>query len=215
MVQAFQLAEHKLAGLLTEHMYAHGFEWIEAMHQFRKTTPYGFKCFILSTTVYDDLSICEFHAGIRFDQLESIAFPYTNGLKGFSAHSMSLVTSLAKLKGERFERFEVRSIEDIYKLNRNAWSDFVKTARPFFKAHDNLIALDRLFNDTPTQTLKWVNNNIDRCFRGLVIAHVINNPNFNKLKEIYREELIKANAPESTSLKYEELANFLDSYIAN
>lgn len=204
-----------LVGRLSPTLLELGFEWLEAFQQFRRKTAFGFQCIILSISNYDDLSILELHFGIRFNQVEDLAFPYTNGLKGFSKESMTLVVSSAKLKKLPFLRWELAGQNDVIEASKESLLLVNQVGLLFFQQYDSMEALDALFNKKPEEKVMMLNNPINRCIRGITIAFLSHRSNFEDLSKKYREILQNLFATNLNLKKYDELVLFLKTYHQN
>ncbi len=209
------LVLESLAEQLTSILKESDFNWNPAFSQFRKKTNTGFQCVILSVSDYEDLSIYEPHFGIRFDKVEELAFPYTNGLRGFQKDSMTLVVSAAKLLQAPFFRLEIADQEDVLQASKKTMELFEQKGLPFFKNHQSLSQMDKLFNASPDHPVPFVNNAIHRCIRGMVIARLNGRNDLPALADQYRHTLQNQFAPEVTKRKFEELVTFLTHYAEN
>jgi hypothetical protein len=207
--------KNALVNQLLPAMGEQGFEWIEAFRQFRKKTSFGFQCVILSVSDYEDLSIVELHFGIRFDRVENLAFPYTNGLKGFSRESMTLVVPVGKLLNQTYYRWDIAQKEEVRDVTIESLQLINEQGLPFFKKYATLPALDELFNGEVGKKVPLLNNPIHRCIRGITIARLSQRADFDQLVKSYRQSLQELFAPGLTLKKYDELVRFLTSYQDN
>ncbi len=191
------------------------FQWNQALSQFRKKTGAGFQCMILSVSDYEDLSLYEPHFGIRLDKVEELAFPYTNGLRGFQKDSMTLVVSAAKLLKTPFYRLEIADHKDAFQASKRTIELFEQKGLSFFRNHQSLSQMDYLFNAFPDQQVALINNPVHRCIRGMVIARLSGREDLPALADKYRNTLQNHFAPEVTRRKFEELVLFLERYAEN
>lgn len=192
-----------------------GFMFVPAFQQYRHLTSIGFQCVIFSFSHYPDASILEVHLGIRADEVEQMAFAFTNGLPGFRSDSLTLVTPMSKLIERSFERYEItdettstKAIQEIQRqLDQRAWS--------FLNQYSRLAQLNKLYNEHPDQALPLVYNQINRCIRGITLAKLTHTDRFTELGEIYRQSLQKSTVLPIHQEKYERLYKFLLSYSMN
>ncbi len=191
------------------------FIFVPAFQQYRHLTSIGFQCVIFSFSHYPDTSILEVHLGIRADEVEQLAFSFTNGLPGFRSDSLTLVTPIAKLLEKSFERFEIKdeascseAIQEIQKqLDQYGWT--------FLNQHSRLERLNKLFNESPNQALPLIHNQINRCIRGITLAKLTHADRFKELGITYRNALQSSTVLSIHQQKYERLYQFLLSYSMN
>ncbi len=193
-----------------------GFTWLPHLHQFRKSTERGFTCIILSVSDHEESSLAEAHLGIRIDDVENIAFPFTNGLPGFQPDSMTLVTPLAKLFGKAFERFEITDKRSAAETVTAIQGQLQDKGLKFLQQYSSLEDMEALYNEAPEASLKLVHNQSNRCFRAVVMARLLLRRDFENLVETYGRRLeTELHAPQSTLDKYARLVNFLRYYSQN
>lgn len=191
------------------------FIFVPAFQQYRHVTAIGFQCIIFSFSHYPDASVLEIHLGIRADEVEQMAFSFTNGLPGFRSDSLTLVTPIAKLREKSFERFEltdelscVQAIQEIQQqLDNSGWL--------FLNQYSRLEQLNKLFNEHPDQKLPLVHNQINRCIRGITLAKLTHDDRFVQLGAVYRKALKASSVLPIHQEKYERLYQFLLSYSMN
>lgn len=202
---------HGLVSKLRGKDYVYTPQW----EQFRKPTASGFQSLILSISSYPDVSIFELHLGVRLDAVENLAYPFTNGLMGFQANSMTLVSPLAKLHGRAFQRFEIAPTGDVDAPLAEIAGQLERGGLSFLEKYNRLEEMEQLFNRHPHHPLPLVHNQINRCLRGLVLARLANRTGFEKLASLYRNRLQVLRAPDATLHKYDRLRSYLRSYTPN
>jgi len=206
-----QVAE-RLQPLLRER----GYQWLPHLHQFRRSRSKGFSCVILSTSHYENGSLLEVHLGLRHDDVENLAFPFTNGLPGFQPDSMTLVTPMSRLFGKPYQRFEVRSQDSLDSAIEQLSSQLQEEGLEFLKDYSELAAVDRLLNAQPEEPVQLLHNQINRCFRALVSAKLRQRTDFAALAEHYARFLQeRLFAPAPTLEKFGRLRRFLEQYSMN
>lgn len=193
-----------------------GFYFVPAFKQYRKLTPIGFQCVIFSFSHYPDGSLVEVHLGIRVDMVEQLAFPYTNGLPGFKEDSLTLVTPLARLFGMPFDRFDLVNRQDLVQASRKINYQLDEKGWQFLQANMRLTHLDQLFNNHPEKKLHLVHNQANRYLRGITIARLNQDPNFQSLAQIYRRQLkLLPTATDGIRHGFDRLFQFLLGYSPN
>ncbi|TXB61458.1 hypothetical protein [Phaeodactylibacter luteus] len=193
-----------------------GYTWLPRLHQFRREEPTGFRCIILALSPVPEGALLELHLGIRLQLVEQMAFPYTNGLQGFMPDSMTLAFPLSRLFGKPFQRFDVPFEglpEAVFRVLEQQLS---AQGLPFLERHSSVAALHGLFNAQPTAPLHLVHNQVNRCLRGLALAHLHDRAQLSRLIAAYRQSLEEQYfAPPSALEKFERLSAFLLNYQPN
>lgn len=193
-----------------------GYTWLPNLHQFRREEPTGFRCVILSLSPVPEGALLEVHLGIRSQLVEQMAFPYTNGLQGFLPDSMTLVFPLSKLFGKRFQRFDVPPDGLPEAVLRTLGQQLSEQGLPFLERHSSTAALHSLFNAQPTAPLYLVHNQVNRCLRGLALAHLQDRAQLSQLTVTYRQSLKEQYFATPSALEqFERLAAFLLNYQPN
>lgn len=216
MENSTSIQEQGVVDALAEQLKHYGFDWLPRLHQFRRSSEHGFSCLILSSSPATEGSIMEAHIGLRLDAVENLSFPFTNGLPGFQPDSMTLVTPMARLYGQRFQRLNLKDEKDQEAAAQLFGAQLKETGLPFIKQYSTISALDQLFNDAPSNPLSLVHNQINRCFRGIVLAKLVHRPDFKEVAQAYAHVLSeKLYAPEQTIAKFHRLCDFLLHYSMN
>jgi len=193
-----------------------GYDWLPRLHQFRKSTKSGFSCLILSISTYEEASLAEAHLGVRIDDVENLAFPFTNGLTGFQPESMSVVSPMAKLFGQRYQRLSLQGPADLPEATATFTRQLEERGFAFLEKYGQLKALDQLLNKQPGETVPLVHNQINRCFRAIVTAKLMQRQDFPDIAAHYADFLADTlYAPKPTLDKYERLRQFLLHYSVN
>lgn len=208
--------EGQIAEALAPLLQAKGYDWLPRLHQFRRSTEKGFTCVILSLSPFEDRAFAEMHLGVRIDDVENLAFPFTNGLPGFQPDSMTLVTPIAQLFGQRYERFELDPQEGPAHAIQCFEQQLEMQGLAFLEQHNDLSTLEQVFNESPGERLPLVHNQINRCFRGLVMAKLKQRPVLDELAAQYGQALSEqCFAPQATLDKFDRLYAFLKHYSMN
>ncbi|MEM6321896.1 MAG: hypothetical protein AAF960_29825 [Bacteroidota bacterium] len=200
---------------LAKHCEPKGFNLLPNKHQFRRRTELGFQTLILSTSHYDDITIFELHLGIRNEVIEKMAFQFTNGLPLFQRDSMTLVTSMGKLQGLAFQRFDIKKEADAEGAMRQVALFQETVGWGWLEKHQGAKAIHGALNKLPLEKTILMSNQIYRCFRGLVAAKLTNQFNYAELELEYRDYLKWLRAPDYQLLIFDRLRRFLKDYSAN
>ncbi len=213
------MQRHDWERLFREHMEPNlaplGYTFASSLHQFRRVTPFGFSCYILSFSVYEDACIGELHVGIRHDAVENMVFRFTNGVRGFQPDCMTLVTPLAKLKGLKRDRVEIQEMDAVKACACQWLKDIQEHGQSFVEECSTLAQLDALLNATPLSPVAYIHNQTYRCFRGLVVAHLNQRRDLPALVQTYRKSLQTRATPEFVLQRFDVLSQFLLQYSLN
>jgi len=207
--------EEQIRTALQDFFEARGFAYLPALNQFRRPSHTGFQCVIMALSHYEDLSLLEIHLGIRQDEVEDLAHPFTNGLPGFRPNAMTLVCSMAKLFGESRYRYRLTDATRVQEAIQEIEGQFRKYARPFLQRYSRLEEFDQLFNSHPGEDVQLLHNQVNRCIRGIAIAKLVHRSDFDQLAERYRQRLDELHATSVTREKFERLYQYLRAYSAN
>lgn len=182
--------------------------------QFRKPTKLGFHNAIISVSGSKPCLV-EVNIGVRLDMVEELAYQFTTGLSGYQQDSNTLITSLGRIIGEPYKRFEAEEAEAVKKAAREITDLMVSEGFYFLEKYDSIKALDQLLNKDPTQKSPFIYNNLHRCLRGVVIARLAENRNFNSLVATYRRSLVRNSTAPQLLDKYDRLVSYLKSFSIN
>lgn len=189
--------------------------YLPRQKQFRAATPTGFRALIVSLSHYATDSVLELHLALRNDLIESTAFRHTNGLSAFAPDSLTLVTSTAKLRARRYDRYTIATEADAEKAVAELLPWLETEAAAFWTRHDGVVAVDRALNETPTVDTHLLPNQQLRCLRGLVAARYAQRPDWTTLVPIYRQRLEVLYATPDVLHGYGRLVDFLQTYTPN
>lgn len=173
-----------------------GFRLLAAQHQFRRPTRCGFQTVIVSLSPDPSSTLFEVHLGVRHDDVESLAFGHTGGLPLFRNDSMTLVASTAKLQDKSSERFEVVAQQDADAAVKTVVEFLEGEGWDWLDAHQQLEDIHRALNPRPLRRTRLLPNQIHRCFRGLAVAQLLDDPDYDELAAAYDDFLVQIHAPE-------------------
>lgn len=100
--------------------------------------------------------------------------------------------------------------EDIDAAIDSLESYYVQIAKPYFDKYQNLKAIDDIINNPPFNHCPAdIGGRFDnRCMKGLIVARLINNPNFEQLVATY-DEVIKETMDEESIENYHKVREHL------
>lgn len=100
--------------------------------------------------------------------------------------------------------------EDVEATVESLEGYYENIARPYFKRYESLEAIDDIMNNPPYEYCPAdIGGGFDnRCMKGLIVARLVNNPNYNNLLNIYDEE-IKGTMNEKSIENYYKVREYL------
>ncbi len=103
--------------------------------------------------------------------------------------------------------------EDIAAAIETLFNYYTTIAKPYFKKYNTLEAIDDIINNEPFEYLPphygaglW-----NRCMKGLIVAKLINNPNYDKLVTIYNDLIFETENEESIN-NYRKVRDYLATH---
>jgi hypothetical protein len=191
-----------------------GYQSFPDLSQYRKNESFGFKTMILSITNYPEETMMEAHLGVRLQEVEEMAYQFTQGLPGFRKDSMTMVTSMARLSGKPHWRFHLQNEDDLNQAYLTV-IDFMETKGiDLLNQWSNKAHLNFLYNGQP-DNLQLHYNLFNKAVRGLVIARQAGGSNFEQLIKAYEQLLKEKYIPEQQMKAFYRLIEFLMVYHVN
>lgn len=210
-----EAAEQWIRTSLAPQLEPKGYHWLGRLHQFRREHDDGFTCLILSCSPYEDTCLVEAHVGLRIHEVEEMVFSFTNGVPGFRPDSMTLVTPLARLYQESYQRYEVDGPASAATVAQTLLAQMTERGFPFLGKYRDVPMLNGLYNDTPSEPVPALHNQINRCFRGLVLAKLVQRPHLGELAAMYEQVLERHHAPAQRIQQFQRLTEYLQGYHPN
>lgn len=201
--------ETSLYQQLKEYFSLHAFKLLPEYKQFRKDTDIGFQNIIISVTKYDKEIIVEVNIGVRVNLVEDFAQQFLDVPIEYRQHANTIITSIGKLSNTKYLRYKIENEEDVNTCYE-AIRDFMhEQGFAFLDYACRLANLDVLLNEKPHKASTHVYNQTHRCFKGIIVAKLNNNPLFFELIDKHQQALEKLKVGEVEMEKYMKLVNFL------
>ncbi len=200
---------------LRDFFAAAGYRFLLEQKQYRQQTRTGFRNVILSMTDYEGELVVEVNLGIRKDHVEEIVQQFLTTRDDFQSEANTIIISIGKLTNNPYFRYKIVNDEDL-ELCQEQICQFMSTQGfDFLSEADNLMRLDTALNKNPRQPSKYIYNQRHRCFKGLAIAYLNKNPNYEQLTQIYREVLQAQGSSDMILLNYQRMVGLLANYSVN
>lgn len=177
--------------------------------QFRRSTDTGFQNLIVSSSRYADELWIEVNIGVRVDMVEDFAQQFLDIPIEYRQHANTLITSFGRLSDTKYLRYKIVNQEDV-EICFEAIKDFMNDRGfEFLDYTSHLKNLDVIFNEKPHKPSKFLYNQTHRCFKGLIIAKITDNPHFLKLLDQYQATLERMQTSDREMENFMKLVNFL------
>jgi hypothetical protein len=191
------------------------FDLLLEKKQFRKNTEQGFQNIILSISKYEQESLIEFNIGVRLDIVENLVNQFTQHLIDFQADTNTLLTSMGRLLNEPFLRFKVKSEDDLFQVCQKLCKFMTEQGFSFLEQVSHSPTLDQVINRNPEQAHPYFYNSYHRALKGITLAKLNYNPDFEGLAQTYYQQLIRKNAPPSQQENFQKLYRYLHNFSVN
>lgn len=177
-----------------------------------RKTKYGFDEISILVSSYSPIYIVRFVLSIRIDELELIMNNFRDmNPKYINKTPSFMVRQELLMKKDRYE-YRIETDEELESMK----IDFEKIMNDygwnFFDKYNNLEAIHEAVNSTPEESLLF-NDKCRRAMYGVLVAKILNAPEFENLVTHYRESLEDWN--EYDQGRYEQLVSYLQKDFKN
>ena len=201
--------EISLYNHLTHFLSKRSFALLADYKQFRKETSTGFQNVIISSSRYAEELWIEVNLGVRVDMIEDLAQQFLDIPTEYRQHANTLITSFGRLSDTKYLRYKIVNQEDV-EICFEAIKDFMNDRGfEFLEYASHIKNLDFIFNEKPHKPSKYLYNQTHRCFKGVIIAKITDNPEFLKLLDQYQSVLERMQTSDREMENYMRLVNFL------
>jgi hypothetical protein len=205
---------HLYAGL-NDFLVQKGFAMRPDLKQFRRPTAAGFQNIILSFSPYGAETYVEVNIGTRFHMVEETVQQFLDNMPEFWQEANTVVVSVGKINDTKYFRYRIVDEDDLQACADQIIDFMNQRGLMFLEYASHLKNLDQMFNGKPQEPVKYLYNQLHRCFKGIVIARLNHNPKFLTLLETYHGKLQKLGASQTTMVEYDRLVNYLLHFSAN
>lgn len=214
-MNSLQLQDQSIYKLLQPLFQAQGYELIAAKKQFRKRTRNGFRSVIFSISGKADEQILDIYFGLRFDVIENLVQQFLCGPAQDEKESNTILVSLNRLKEPPLQRFIITDTSSLHDACKEISEFMQDKGFRFLQAFDRLRRVDAKINRRPQAPSPYMYNQIHRCFKGVVIARILQRNDFEMLTTIYRNYLYSQWAPAHVMDNFNKLVNYLKYFSFN
>lgn len=194
---------------LNEFLAQKSFFLLPEYQQFRCNTPIGFQNMIISFSKSANEVWVEVNIGVRVNLVEDFAQQFLDVPTEYRQHANTIITSIGRLNDIKYLRYKIENEEDVIACYEAIRDFMLERGFDFLNHSSRLNNLDFLLNEKPHKTSKYLYNQTHRCFKGIIVAKLNNNPLFFELIDKYQQVLEKLRVSEVEMDRYMKLVNFL------
>jgi hypothetical protein len=167
----------------------------------------------LAVTIFSDTFETTCHIGIGIVPIQKILqLSLDEELEGSQFYGSTLGSGINVYTGILNYRFTIKCIEDIKEWSNIVNDFYSKYAIVFFEKYNSVKAIDELLNSKPTEEVKLCDDLGWRIIKGLIAAKLINNPDYNNLRDYYKSVVLDRFQGHFMLNKCNKVISFLDLY---
>lgn len=192
-----------------------GYQLNAVLQQFRRYSEGGFTNIIFSPSYYDDCQILEVSFGSRINLVEESIMPFSNGINGYREESNTSITNLSQYHGIKNYRYKIFDEASHNEALEELCNFFEQDGFSFLNSLTDIPRLEALFNAKPEEKNPLAFNQQLRCFRGMALAALTQNPDRADLKVRYLRLLQRYRTAEVIIERFERFAQHLSQISYN
>lgn len=200
---------------ISNFLYEVGFTLDLPRKLFYKKIEVGFQYIIPSVSQYEEEALAEIHLGVRQELVEDLAQPFSQTLQIQKDQTFTLLTSEGRLCKQPYKRYNLKTEEDLENFNLQFQAFYEQKGKGFLEEISTLDNLDSLVNQNPEKVHPYFFNQFQRCIKGLCVARLNQNSDFEKLAETYHQLLQQKRIPQQQIKLFENLWGYLKNFSLN
>jgi hypothetical protein len=178
----------KMLAILATKITPLGFSFKKSQECFMKKTEWGWYEYQIISYSFSYGYEIRTTMSIRYHQVEDIYHQVSSFEPKYQKKTSTIGCSISELKKSNTYHYDLNEEEDIEKVVYSLEKEFTEIVLPYFESNSNLIAIDKLINTNIEE------NNVNchmrfKCFSGLIVAKLIQNPNYENLKSTYSKQI--------------------------
>lgn len=211
-----QIQENNIYTTLAPLFEAQGYQLISAEKQFRLATRNGYRSVFIHVNGDAYQQSINLQLGIRLDVVEELVQQFLQEvvIAGYK-ESMTILGSYSRLVHQPYKRFLVKDQADLDSACLRIASFMRSSGFKFLENFDRLRKIDGLLNRKPEQPSPFLQNQMIRCFKGLVLARLTHRTDYHRLTKTYQHFLQKHWTDQSVMEHYRRLVEFLRFFSLN
>ncbi len=210
-----QLQENYIYNTLRPIFKEQGYTFFPQQKQFRFASRNGYRAVLIHVNGNSAQQSIDLQLGIRLDVVEELVNQFLQGVSMGCEESATIIASYSRLVHNPCKRFLVTDAADLESVCLRMAAFMQSSGFRFLESFDRLRKIDGLLNRKPEQSSPFLQNQMIRCFKGLVIAKLTHRTDFNQLAKTYFTFLNKHWADQSVTANYKRLVKFLRFFSIN
>lgn len=210
-----QIQDKSIYKLLLPVFESQGYEPLPAKNQFRKRTAKGFRSVIFSVSGATNEQLLDIHFGVRFDIIENLVHQFLSEPRFLEKESNTIIASLPQLKHAPIGQFFIPDKISLERACDEIAIFMQEKGFRFLDACDSLRRIDAKINRKPHQPCLYMASHIHRCFKGIIIARLLQRNDFETLITIYKNHLCSRRASSRTIENFNRLVTYLKCFSFN
>lgn len=186
-----------------------GYKFNPWLNQFRQHFEGGFRNVILGFSEYEEVTVLECTFGLRIHLVEETIMPYSNGINGYKDESNTCITNLAKYKNRKHYRLQYATEQESEACARELKNFLLSDGLTFLHRLSHLPILEAYYNAAPSEPNLLSFSPRLRSFRGMVLAALVQNPQWHELRKSYRQAMARQGTPQVIQERFEQFCSQL------
>lgn len=199
-----------------------GERWGIAVHgiaapgkEFRKSTPGGFKSVMFSFGSNEGEQVLNVHLGLRFNIVESLVSQFLREDGDHPEGQHTIVASLHRFNHPPLPKLVLTDESSLQLACKQIREFMQKKGFRFLNTFDKLKRIDACLNREPFLPSPYIQNQIHRCFKAIIMARLLQRTNFEALCAVYQNSLQNQKTSEKVLENYQKLVTYLRYFSFN
>lgn len=194
---------------------ANGYKWHPDTQQFRQTNETGFKNIILSPLPVGDEIHFDIQFGTRFDIVEKTLHSFISTSSTYALESNTALIKLNQFSKGHINFFRASSEPEVTEVIAAIHQFFTIKGFDYIDRLSDIHHVEDLFNGHPNLPVKLNSNPVYRCFRGITLARMVENPRWNDIHKAYLHYMEANKTPPHLVQAYMRLIEYLNAFGLN
>ncbi len=192
-----------------------GYRWIPGRQQFRKSNEYGFQNITISPLVKGDGVYFDVQFGTRFDIVERTVQPFIHSPSDYAIDSNTALIKLNQFIHPDELSLSAHSEMEVASVVNGLKKFFDINGFEYLERLNDVAYVERMFNRHPNIPTKLSVNPVYRCYRGITLARMVENPRWNDVHKAYLHQMELNKTPSHLLHSYLQLIEYLNGFGLN
>ncbi|NVK27021.1 MAG: hypothetical protein HWE14_03195 [Flavobacteriia bacterium] len=192
-----------------------GYIWHSPTQQFRSEFEGGFKNISIQPITSSKGISFNVQFGTRLHVVERTALMFLPTTVDYYNESNTAIIQLNEFLEEDEQSLLITSQKELLEMSVRILGFFQDRGFDHLEMLSDSQRLENLFNKHPNLPVKINTNQTYRCFRGIILARMLNNPRWNDVHKAYLHYLEANKVPQVQFESYMRLVEFLNSFGLN